>query len=253
MSSDSAFIPLTDPHASSVAQEIFISAEGARPRASLLIVPGWKDELTQYTRLAQALSQQGWQSLIVPIPQEARNHQTHRRHMRLLTVAAGRFFHAGQAQAQAGPPHLRCLLGFSYGGFLGALLSARVHLDALLLRSPAMYADNGWDVPKDDLDEGEIGLLRVLRLEPADSQALEAAQAFAGDVLIVECEHDERVPHETHLNYYKAFSAARSRQLHLIEGADHALSDPVRRQAFDALALDWLESPALLAPPERAT
>lgn len=223
-----------------------MAAEGAQPLASLLIVPGWKDELEQYRRWAASLSRRGWQCLIVPIPQEARDQQTRRRHLRLLTAAANDFFgHREPVRAESGAP-LRCVMGFSYGGFLAALLSSRLPIDALLLRSPAMYGDAGWDIPKDDLDQGEIGKLRVQSLKPSDSQALEAAYEFSGDVLVVECELDEIVPRETHVNYFSAFQAARSRRLHVIEGADHALRQTAHRDAFYALASDWLG--ALLPP-----
>ena len=82
-------------------------------------------------------------------------------------------------------------MGSSYGGYLAALLTALRPVKWLALRVPALYKDSDWSVPKLRL-RTEQGLVQF-RQQPVrtdESKALRACSAFAGDVLIVESEHD---------------------------------------------------------------
>lgn len=76
-----------------------------------------------------------------------------------------------------------------------------------------MYGDKGWDVPKEELDEHLIDEVRHESLTPADNQVLTAANAFRGNVVVVEGELDEVIPHKTSASYHHAFSNASTRQL----------------------------------------
>ena len=132
------------------------------------------------------------------------------------------------------------MLGVSYGAYLAVLLSGQRPVESLLLRSPAIYQDEGWDVQKEDLDRNEVEEVRDRELAPPDNRALTAAAQFEGDLTLVECEDDKVIPHETHMNYFHAFSHARSRQLHLIAGAGHELSGQAHRKCFEKLFESWL-------------
>ena len=70
--------------------------------------------------------------------------------------------------------------------------------------------------------------------------ALCAAAAYEGDVLIVESENDKIVPREVIVNYRNACKKARSLTCRTIAGADHALTDPARREAYTKLLVDWI-------------
>jgi dienelactone hydrolase len=77
-------------------------------------------------------------------------------------------------------------------------------------------------------------------IEAQDNRALRAAAAYRGDVLIVESAHDTIIPHEVIENYRHAFTGARSLTYRLIDGADHALSDPSARSAYTTLLVNWI-------------
>lgn len=108
----------------------------------------------------------------------------------------------------------------SYGAYLSVLLSALRPVDRLLLRAPALYADDCFD--------------RVLgQRRPGDpttaSTPLAHLARFPGPVTIVESEHDEVISRAT----INAYLAALPSASHLVQpGARHALTDPAWRAAF---------------------
>jgi dienelactone hydrolase len=133
------------------------------------------------------------------------------------------------------------VVGLSYGGYLSALLTRERPVAWLALRSPALYRDDHWDAPKVALNR-EPGLMDYRRSEiaPQDNRALAACAAYEGDVLLVEAECDQIVPHPVMRNYANAFSKARSVTSRLIRGADHALTVKAHQQAYTRYLIDWL-------------
>ena len=72
------------------------------------------------------------------------------------------------------------------------------------------------------------------------NRALRACAGFKGDVLVVESEHDDRVPHPVIGNYVAAFSQVHSLTARVIKGADHGLSEEECRRSYTALLMNWL-------------
>ena len=64
-------------------------------------------------------------------------------------------------------------------------------------------------------------------------------EKFRGDVLLVESQHDTIVPSSVTANYRTAFGQARSLTFRVIEGADHALSDPDSQNQYTSLLTNW--------------
>ncbi len=131
--------------------------------------------------------------------------------------------------------------GFSYGGYLAALLAAQRPLHWLALRSPALYPDRGWRVPKTQLKrDRDLRRYRERALSPAQNGALRACSGYQGAVLLVRAGCDEVLPAQVAGNYAAAFGKARSLETHVLEGADHALGDPRQQQAYTDLLTAWL-------------
>lgn len=229
---------MTDNHKHSDKCDSGDEPAAAAMAPALLIASGWKDDLHAYRDLIGELTDRGWRTAIVALPQESEALQTRRHHLSLLEASADELF--GRTGPHAPGAGLRCLLGFSYGGYMGVLLSRTRKLDAIVLRSPAMYGDSGWDVPKDELDEQNIATLREEDLGPAANMALAAASEFSGDVVLFEAELDKVVPHQTHINYHRAFSSRHPCQWEVLRGAGHALENPAHRAEFFRKAGAWL-------------
>ena len=133
------------------------------------------------------------------------------------------------------------VVGSSYGGYLASILTSLRPVRWLGLRVPALYKDSEWEVPKRRLKEAQsLDAYRLQPIKPSESVALRACAAFGGDVLIVESEHDNTVPHQVIVNYRQACATAHSLTYRVIEGADHGLSDMRWQQAYTTLLVNWL-------------
>lgn len=137
-------------------------------------------------------------------------------------------------------PERIAIIGTSYGGYLAAILTTLRPVRWLAMRVPALYWDEEWEVPKQQLDRPRLMAYRRSRLGPADNRALAACAAFRGDVLIVESEHDEHVPHTTIMNYRSSFTRAHSMTHRIIDGADHALSSERCQEAYTSILTGWI-------------
>jgi len=135
------------------------------------------------------------------------------------------------------------LVGVSYGAYLAAIATELRAVRWLALRSPALYPDRDWHLPKEEL-EGAVDLrkFRERTHAPDRSEALLACAKFDGDALIVESGCDEVIPHAVIQRYVQAFGQARSVACKTIEGADHGLSEPEHRAAFATLLSEWFST-----------
>ena len=81
-----------------------------------------------------------------------------------------------------------------------------------LLASGHVNATDAASKPIDakSLDRAKLAVYRRSRLTPGDNRALAACAECRGDVLIVESEHDDVVPHPVLENYRAAFLQTRS-------------------------------------------
>ncbi|HJR28538.1 MAG TPA: alpha/beta fold hydrolase [Pseudomonas sp.] len=132
------------------------------------------------------------------------------------------------------------VVGTSYGGYLAAILTTLRPVRWLALRAPALYRDDLWHTPKRELDKVDLRDYRNTRVRADSNRALHACSQFTGDVLLVESETDAYVPHATIMSYRAACQQTHSLTHRIIDGADHALSDPVSQQAYTSILVGWV-------------
>lgn len=144
------------------------------------------------------------------------------------------------AQHPSTDPERIAVIGTSYGGYLATILTTLRPVRWLAMRVPALYWDDQWHVPKQQLDRAQLMRYRQTLLGPLDNRALSACADFLGDVLIVESEHDEHVPHSTIMNYRSSFRRAHSMTHRIIDGADHGLSDERCQHAYTDILTNWI-------------
>jgi dienelactone hydrolase len=132
------------------------------------------------------------------------------------------------------------VVGNSYGAYLATILTSLRQVRWLALRSPALYKDEGWDLPKRQLNrDPDLPVYRRRRVDAADNRALRACAEFKGDVLIIESERDELIPHAVVLNHIASLVNSRSITHRIISGADHALSKEVHQRACSSILMNW--------------
>lgn len=144
----------------------------------------------------------------------------------------------------ASHPHIDpaaiAVVGSSYGGYLSAILTTLRPVRWLALRVPALYRDEGWELPKRQLDRKDLAEYRSQRVLAQENRALAACSNFTGDVLLVESEFDALIPHATIMSYRAAFQKTHSLTHRIVDGADHALSEDVSQQTYTAMLTNWV-------------
>ena len=133
------------------------------------------------------------------------------------------------------------VVGSSYGGYLAAILTSLRPVRWLALRAPALYKDSEWSLAKRQLKTRQaLDDYRLQRVRAEESRALRACSEFTGDLLLVESQNDAIIPHQVVMNYRDASVRARAVTHKVLQGADHALSDPACQQAYTDTLVDWL-------------
>jgi len=208
----------------------------------VLFVHGWGGDQRQYLARARAITELGCVCLTFDLRGHAQTqtqHETVSREESLRDILAAYDFLAAQANVDS---DAIAVVGSSYGGYLAALLTALRPVRWLALRVPALYKDSEWSLPKFKLrTEQDLAKYRLQPVTPEESKALRACHAFTGDVLLVESEHDNVIPHQVVVNYREACKSARSLTYRLIEGADHGLSAEPMQTAYRELLVKWFK------------
>ncbi|WP_397449978.1 alpha/beta hydrolase family protein [Pseudomonas sp. NA-150] len=137
-------------------------------------------------------------------------------------------------------PAAIAVIGSSYGGYLATILSGMRPVKWLALRVPALYWDADWTMPKQELDRDKLAHYRRSAVTAADNRALAACKEFMGDVLLIESEQDDYVPHATLMSYRAAFYAAHSLTYRIVDGADHALTQDASQHAYSTMLSNWI-------------
>jgi uncharacterized protein len=219
-----------------------IAATVVRPAKGLvgvLLVHGWGGSQQQYLARAREIAALGCLCVTIDLRGHARD-ELHRdsvtREDNLRDVLAG--YEALVANPSVDESAI-AVVGSSYGGYLAAIVSAMRPVKWLALRSPALYPDEDWRVPKRSLDRDRLVAYRAEAIVPEANRALAACTAFAGDVLLVESQEDHLVPRQVIANYKAAFQQARSLTYRIIDGADHGLTTDAMQQAYTTILVNW--------------
>jgi uncharacterized protein len=207
----------------------------------VLFVHGWGGSQEQYLARAREIAALGCVCLTFDLRGHARTqprHETVSRGDNLRDLLAA---YDLLAQYRGVDPAAVGVVGSSYGAYLGAILTSLRPVRWLSLRAPAIYKDDGWELPKRQLHhDPDLVAYRRRAVRAEDNRALCACEAFRGDVLLVESEHDHVVPHPVAANYLAACVQVHSLTYRVIEGADHGLSEEPWRLAYTAILVNWL-------------
>lgn len=133
------------------------------------------------------------------------------------------------------------IIGSSFGGYLVALLTSKRKTKNLVLRAPADYPDNMYGVLKTQLggDDDQLMKWRRQMKNFNDTFALRAVHDFNGNVLIIESELDDRVPHETVQSFANAVSDKKKLTHKVMKGAPHSIKEGPFRDEVTKILIDW--------------
>jgi pimeloyl-ACP methyl ester carboxylesterase len=212
----------------------------ARQLPGVLFVHGWGGTQEQYLARARQIAELGCICLTFDLrghggSAERQESVTREDNLQDVIAAYDRLARQPFVDRQA-----IAVIGSSYGGYLATILSSLRPVRWLGLRVPALYRDEDWALPKQQLRKYGLAAYRRQIISPDENRALGACARFEGDVLLVESEHDDIVPHPVFTNYMAACEKARSLTYRMIQGADHGLSDERAQQDYTAILLKWV-------------
>ena len=214
---------------------------GVSAGPAVLFVHGWGGNQQQYLNRARAVAELGFICLTFDLRGHARSdgqRESVSREDNLSDLLAAYDVLASQPGSNAASLGV---VGSSYGAYLAAIMTSQRAVRWLALRAPALYKDAGWELPKRQLHEDPgFRAYRRRAVAPEENRALGACARFRGDVLIVESEQDNVVPHPVIANYLAAFAQAPSLTHRLIKDADHGLSDMSWQRTSTSFLLQWL-------------
>lgn len=100
------------------------------------------------------------------------------------------------------------VIGGSFGGYMAAMLANERQPKAIVLRAPAQYNDDEFDLPLRETSYGRKDRGMYLYRQVIDStftnKAIEGIKKFSGDVYIIENEEDEVINRSIPRSYYHA-------------------------------------------------
>lgn len=208
-------------------------------KAGLLVLPGWGDYgRYQFEALKARLQGRGWICHRADLPDSSWPVERRASVSRETALRqALQDYYALQCAVNGGPI---AVAGFSFGAYIAAYVAAARPVGHLILRSPAIYADDGWEIPKEQLDRGDLTHYRELHLTASQNRVLACCARFAGNVLLVESGCDQVLPRAVAASYAAAFTRARSLTRHTLLDADHELTNPAWQDAYRCRVVGWL-------------
>jgi len=130
---------------------------------------------------------------------------------------ASRTRQAQAVTAACALPEPLAVVGASMGAYNAIRMTQSHAVDALLLIVPGVYTPSAYEIP---FGPDFSAVIRQPR-SWVDSDAWEILAQFEGRLLVVAAEHDATIPLEIPERLVAAATRAQSRQLHVVQGAEH--------------------------------
>ena len=209
---------------------------------AILFIHGWTSSETGYLPRAQAVAQHGAICLTLNLRGHGKsegNLKDFSRENHLKDVLTAYDFLAGQESVVKNKIGV---CGASYGGYLSSLLSSQRKIKWLVLRAPALYRDDDFNIPTAKLIRENIKVYRQSKITPKDNLALKAVSKFKGNLLLIESEKDEIIPKQTIKNYCQAVNPKTIFNYKIMKNADHALTKTKWKLEFITILSKWFEN-----------
>lgn len=209
---------------------------------AMIFVHGWSSDETGYAPRAEAVTKLGFICLTF----DMRGHGQSRGDLNVLSakdhladILAAYDFLATQDGVD---PDKIVAFGASYGGMLTTLLTSKREVWLLCVRAPAIYHNNDFTkVTKKLVEEREEVFFQNF-LPEKNNMILSAIRNFQNNILIIESEHDQIIPHSIIQLYADSVKNRENMRLEVIHNADHQLSDPSYKQALILYLCQWVQN-----------
>ncbi|OGZ73826.1 MAG: hypothetical protein A2908_01295 [Candidatus Staskawiczbacteria bacterium RIFCSPLOWO2_01_FULL_38_12b] len=207
----------------------------------VIFIHGWKSNQNSKTDYASTVAGLGYVSMTFDL----RGHGESEGDLPVLTME--NFIHDGEAAydrliaEHAVDADDITIVGNSLGAYIAIRLIERKNSKNLIIQAPANYPDQELTHPLVDY-AGDKSILewRKQILKPKTNAALDALNKFKGNLLVVESQLDDFIPHQTVENYVSAAQDPARVKLEIMADAPHSLKDPSLRMQYQKLISDFL-------------
>jgi len=226
-------------HNQQLAETLVFPEQFQQKKIAILFIHGWRSNQEGALEYAEALAQGGFICLTFDL----RGHGSSDGNMDVLTrrdyvddVLTA--YDTLVTVASIDPEHIG-VIGASFGGYLGAMLTARRKVKSLALRVPADYSNEGFEKPQVLLSDAAKRVWQAQEHQPHESCALHALHTFTGEVLIVESGKDEQISHQTIANYTNTLNDKEKLTYIVMKEAGHRLQDHTLRAEYKQILINW--------------
>ena len=227
-----------------LAGSIFFPEKSKKKNPAILFVHGWTRAMERSYQYAEALSKLGYICFLF----DMRGHGESEGNIKIFTIkeflydvlAAYDYF----LKIKGVDEENISAVGSSFGGYLIALLSVKRNIKNLAMRVPADYPNDNFvksKYLKSSADTQESLAWRKIKKNPDETFALKAINGFDENILIIEAEKDNIIPHQTIENYINAVKDKRKLSHIIMKGAPHSIKEGPFRDEVTRILVDWFK------------
>lgn len=212
---------------------------------AILFVHGWTSERKRSFQYAKSLSKLGYLCLVF----DMRGHGTSEGDINKATTkeflddVLAAFDYLTKVKGVDGKNITA--VASSFGCYLIALLTEKRKVKNLILRAPADYPNNVFTkhaALNSAIANPAVVAWRAQERKPDETLALSAVAKFPGNILVIESENDDMVPHQTTLNYMNAVKD-KSKLTHIVmKNAPHSIKEGPFRDKVERILVKWFGS-----------
>lgn len=224
--------------------DIFYPEKIKDKNPSILFIHGWTSEKKRSYQYAEELIKLGYIVMLF----DMRGHGISEGNINIATpkeflrdcVAAYDYF----SSVKGVDKENISIVSSSFGGYLSSILTSKRKVNNLVLRVPADYKNDTFEKSKMG-NAGENPNMFKWRMIPKkynETFALQALHEFDGNILIIESEKDDIVPHTVIQNYIDAVNDRSKLITHIvIKNAPHSIKPGPFKDEVARLLVDWFK------------
>lgn len=207
----------------------------------LLFIHGWKSDRQGNIKRAVEISKLGFICLALDLRGHGESDgaiDEFSRQDHIEDIKSAYKYLSGQKEIN---PKRIGIIGSSYGAYLAAVATNFLEFRWLILRVPALYFNDNFDTPTDKLMSEDPKAFKTSGLTIKNSLTLKGVVNFPGEILIIESEKDEVIPHKVIENYLEVAPNKNHITHAVMKNTPHSLKTQAQETQYIEILKNWLK------------